>query len=154
MVQFINTDKCYDDSLFTSYADIISKYEKPLYALAFSHVLNREAAFEILQETFVLFYPMWIKSKNEKSFLPKLYRTCRHIYRKYPVSKKNSVKNTSYNALCSLPEKYRRVMFLKDMFLCDNHEISEMLGISEKVTKQLVFSGRNALIDILSNADL
>jgi RNA polymerase sigma-70 factor (ECF subfamily) len=154
-----------------SFEEIVEKYYKVVYRLAFRLLHNDDDAQEITQTVFIKAYEN-LNSYNPKfKFFSWLYRITVNEALNY--SKKQSYteklsdeySTTEANpdemydkselgdkiqfALMELDMLYRVPVVLKHFLDYSYKELSEMLGVPEKTVKSRLFTGRQQLKDIL-----
>lgn len=154
-----------------SFEEIVEKYYKVVYRLAFRLLHNEDDAEEITQTVFIKAYENLYSYNPKFKFFSWLYRITVNEALNY--SKKQSYteklseeySTTEANpdeiydkselgdkiqfALMELDMLYRVPVVLKHFLDYSYKELSDMLGIPEKTVKSRLFTGRQQLKDIL-----
>lgn len=149
--------------------NIIEEYKSMVYGIALTHVRTKYNADEVFQEVFLAFY--WNKKKfsNEEHRKAWLIKTTLNQCRKITTNawwKKivlfNNIKdvnnenekifqfqlpqeNLVYTAICELPKKYRRVVYLYYFEGYKTKEISNLLEIKESTVRTQLTRAREML---------
>lgn len=137
----------------TAYMELVRRHQNRVYWIAYNLVRNREDALDISQEAFVRVYRNIQKFQMDKNFETWLYRIVYNLsidaLRKRKVTKSQSVEEFSempqgeetphalekeessrqvHEVLDKLPERYRRILVLRDLEGLTSKQISEILG--------------------------
>ena len=154
-----------------AFEEIVEKYYKIIYRLAFRLLRNGDDAEEITQTVFVKAYEK-LSSYNPKfKFFSWLYRitvneTINYSKRKSYTEEINEEYSTNeekpdeiydktetgekiQDALMELDMLYRVPVVLKHFMDYSYKELSDLLGVPEKTVKSRLFTGRQLLKDIL-----
>jgi len=172
----MNTDdkvlvrECIDGSK-EAYKEIVEKYYKVVYRLAFRILQNSDDAEEITQSVFVKAYENLENYNPNYKFFSWLYRIT--VNETLNFSKKQSFTekiNIEYSIIDEKPDEiydrselgekiqdalmeldmlYRLPVVLKHFLDYSYKELSYLLGIPEKTVKSRLFTGRQLLKDIL-----
>jgi len=147
------------DKLFD---DIYNTYNKDVYRLAYSYVLNEQDAEDIMQKTFFKLYKSFEKISNSSDDIKRwLFRVaindCKDLLRTLKFKAFNSlneeiVLNKSYstkidlfNILKNIPANYRIPLFLYYYEGYSINEISKIMKKSESSIKMSLSRGREKL---------
>ncbi|HWJ03853.1 MAG TPA: sigma-70 family RNA polymerase sigma factor [Verrucomicrobiae bacterium] len=158
-----------------AFAEIVRRYEKPIFALAYRMLGNREDARDIAQEAFLKAYRALATFKENSRFSPWLYSIANNLCIDFlrrkgrnnlsldepmPEGGERQVaggvdpaidlerKETQVQvrkALEHLPDKFKNILVLRHMQELSYEEIAEALGISVSLVKTHLFRAREAL---------
>lgn len=150
-----------------SIEEVIEKYKNMVYRIALTRVKNQNDADDVFQEVFLVYFrknPQFNEEEHQKAWL---INTTINCSRKF--IRENNVKTTSldeiaesqicetvftfeneqdtelYNAMCSLPEKYRTVLHLYYFEEMSVEEISTALHIKKGTIRMQMLRGRETL---------
>ena len=154
-----------------SFEEIVEKYYKIIYRLAFRILRNKDDAEEITQTVFVKAYENLGTYNAKFKFFSWLYRITlnesinfskrkdfsEELSEKQSTSEDNpedtydqsEVSENIQNALMELDILYRIPVVLKHFMDYSYKEIGHLLDIPEKTVKSRLFTGRQLLKDIL-----
>ena len=148
-------------------AEIYDKYSNAVYRMAFAYCKNKSDAEDIMQEVFISRFSADIVFEDEakeKSWLLKVtVNKCRDMFRslryKYsltsiPLEEADIIYETQeesnvYQAVMSLPNKYRTVIHLFYYEEYSIKEISTITGDKETAIQTQLYRARKKLKDIL-----
>ena len=156
----------------SQYNQCVEQYADRLFRFAFSSLRNREAAEDVVQESFAR---VWEKRKmvdfeNAKSYLftiayhamvdevrQKQRFTCLESCtldepKSAPVSYPD-VNDMLHKALATLPEMQRNAVLLRDYEGYSYQEIADITGMTEAQVKINIFRARTALKNKLKSID-
>ena len=175
--------KAQEGDLF-SFDQLVKKYQKKIYFLAYRMVKNHDAADDIAQETFINAYSSIKSFKPGYSFYSWLYRICmnlsiNHLRRqKFVIPESQFEEETSpleketttedplsllvqkererkiEQAINSLPPKYKAVFMLKVYEDLSYKEIAQTLKISLGTVMSRLFRARERLQKLLKDTVL
>ncbi|HZW82939.1 MAG TPA: sigma-70 family RNA polymerase sigma factor [Candidatus Deferrimicrobium sp.] len=158
-----------------AFAELVKRYEKPIFALAYRMVGNPEDAKDVAQEAFLKAYRAMATFKENSRFSPWLYAIANNLCidflrrkgrnnlsldealpeggeRQIPGGIEPSkayeqleTKVLVQKVLNKLPEKYKNVLILRHMQDLSYEEIAQTLGISVSLVKTHLFRAREAL---------
>lgn len=151
-----------------SIEEVIEKYKNMVYGIALTRVKNQNDADDVFQEVFLVYFrknPEFNEEEHRKAWL---INTTINCSRKF--IRENNSKNTAsleeiaesqlsetvftfenerntivYNAMCSLPEKYRTVIHLYYFEEMSVEEISNILHIKQGTIRMQMLRGREIL---------
>ena len=147
--------------------EIYDKYSNAVYRMAFAYCKNKADAEDIMQEVFIRRFSADIVFENEakeKSWLLKVtVNKCRDLFRslryKYSLTSipldeaviiyETKEESDVYNAVMSLPKKYRTVIHLFYYEEYSIKEISDITGDRETAIQTQLYRARKKLKDIL-----
>ena len=147
--------------------EIYDKYSNAVYRMAFAYCKNKADAEDIMQEVFIRRFSADIIFENEakeKSWLLKVtVNKCRDLFRslryKYSLTSipldeaviiyETKEESDVYNAVMSLPKKYRTVIHLFYYEEYSIKEISDITGDRETAIQTQLYRARKKLKDIL-----
>ena len=150
---------------------LVDKYQKSIYALAYSKLRNFHDAEDITQETFLKAYQKLHTLKRWDNFLAWLYAITANLCKNFLRSKFNrpdgefiaeqdarffdnlslnsyqeeQVRESLYEALASLPEMYRQALTLYYLGGMSSREIARFLGTSPNNIDHRLSRGRTKL---------
>jgi RNA polymerase sigma-70 factor (ECF subfamily) len=155
-----------------AFEDIVRKYERLVFNVAYRIVKNHEDAADITQTVFLKIYRKINQYDPRYRFFSWLYRItvneCINFLKKrrreVDVDDDRVVSRTSAwdpitqgeksdfldTALAVLKLDYRVVIVLKYFLELSYKEISDIVGVPEKTVKSRLFTGRQLLRDILT----
>lgn len=158
-----------------AFAELVRRYERPIYALAYRMVGNREDARDLAQEAFLKAYRALATFKESSRFSPWLYsianNLCIDFLRRkgrnnlsldepFPLGgerqiaggvdptvqlEKRETQLQVQQALNNLPPKFKNILILRHMQELSYEEIAQVLGISASLVKTHLFRAREAL---------
>lgn len=148
-----------------AYGELIELHKKDLYRIAFMHVKNEDTALDIVSDTIVKGYENIHKLKTPAYFKTWLIRvllnTVHDYFRKNqettswdvldniplenPVHESPEEKMDLYNAIDSLPEKYKSVIVLKYYNELKISEIADILSLPEGTVKANLHHAKQTL---------
>lgn len=158
-----------------AFAELVRRYEKPIFALAYRMVGSREDAKDLTQESFLKAYRALAGFKENARFSPWLYaianNLCIDFLRRksrralsldepYPdggerqlpggVEPGNELERQEarlqvHLALDKLPPKFKNILILRHMQDLSYEEIAQILGIPLSLVKTHLFRAREAL---------
>lgn len=144
-----------------AFEEIFNKYWEHLYRCAYKKVKSEDAAKDLVQEVFVVFWNSIENLPQDKSLLPYLYTVLKHktlqLFEKdevrlryvvnvsklephFELPSDNLVISKELNHIISnevekMPEKMREIYLLKKDQQLSISEISEMLSLSKQTVK-------------------
>ena len=170
------------DGEVNAYEELVIRYEKMLYNLAYSKLRNHETAMDISQECFFKAYKALESYRFASSFSTWIYRICNNLIMDYlrknsrndilPLdSTEYSIPDTSNDpqkiilerervvqvreAIAALPEDYREVILMRDISGFSYAQIADMLDIELSAVKSRISRARTNLKEILlQNSEL
>ncbi len=158
-----------------AFAELVHRYQKPIFALAYRMVGNREDARDIAQEAFLKSYRALARFKENSRFSPWLYSIAnnlcidalrrkgrnnvsldeplpdggeRQVAGGVDPLKQLETQETSLQvqkAINALPAKFKNVLVLRHMQELSYEEISQALDIPVSSVKTHLFRAREAL---------
>jgi RNA polymerase sigma-70 factor, ECF subfamily len=158
-----------------AFEELVKRYEKPIFALAYRMVGNPEDAKDVAQEAFLKAYRALATFRENSRFSPWLYAIANNLCidflrrkgrnnlsldeplpeggeRQIPGGIEPSkayeqleTKVIVQKGLDKLPEKYKNVLVLRHMQDLTYEEIAQTLGISVSLVKTHLFRAREAL---------
>ncbi len=163
------TEMPVEKSVEESYCNLIERYEKPMFAYVYSRLRNREAAEDVIQETWLRAYRSMIKGSIEPSQLPGwLYgiaRNCCHEWRrdeKRQALSKNqpeSVKATNPSkekiinmvlaAIQDLPDEPRIILTMKYINQMTYEQIAQTLNKPMGTVKSIFSRAYDTIQDLV-----
>ena len=154
-----------------AYEQIIDKYQKPIFNVAYRMICNREDAEDITQAVFVKAFEKLVTYNPRYKFFSWLYRMAINESLNFIDQKKHlqdfdeklvslektpeelydesEIQQNIQEALMSLKLEYRIVVVLRHYQDLSYHEIAQILDVPEKTVKSRLFSARQLLRDIL-----
>lgn len=164
-----------------AFAEILRRYERPVYNLLLSLARNQEDAEDLAQEVWLRVLRSLPQLRSTDRFVPWLYRTTRHAHldhvktrrrRPYavPVDDEHELpaaeslgpehrvlslddRRKVWEAIGSLPERYRSALFLREYEGLSYADIGSSLGISRGAAEVLLFRARESLRRHYAKAD-
>lgn len=150
----------------TDSALLVEKYQDRLFAAAFSVCKNPQDAEDVVQESFIVYHSSKKEFESEEHIKAWLLRVtinkakncCRSLWRNVSVPLEDyadslefecSNDRTLFDAVMSLPEKYRIVLHLYYFEDYPVREIAGILSISESNVKVRLNRARAMLKEIL-----
>ena len=146
------------------YIDAVNKYSDSLFRIAFSNCKNKQDAEDAVQNTFLKFFTsdkVFQSDAHMKNYLIKVtINNCKHIFKApwkkvvpleehinddYYTMDNRDEHYELYNAVMSLPEKYRLVVHLYYFEEYSVKEISEIISEKETTIQTRLMRGRNRL---------
>lgn len=150
-----------------SIEEVIEKYKNMVYGIALTRVKNQSDAEDVFQEVFLVYFrkqPEFNEEEHRKAWLINTAINCsRKIIRENKKQKasfdaiaesqssenifnfKTEQETVFYNALCSLPEKYRTVLYLYYFEELSVEAVSKILGIKQGTVRMQMLRGREML---------
>ncbi len=158
-----------------AFAELVRRYQKPIFAMAYRMVGNREDARDIAQEAFLKAYRALARFKENSRFSPWLYsianNLCIDALRRKgrnnvsldeplpdggerqvaggmdPLKEleKQETSQQVQTAIDALPAKFKSVLLLRHMQELSYEEIAQTLGIPVSSVKTHLFRAREAL---------
>jgi RNA polymerase sigma-70 factor (ECF subfamily) len=147
--------------------ELLGKYEKPVYNVAFRILGNRDDAADITQSVFLKVFEKLDQYKPEYRFFSWIYRIAvnesinqnKQGWRQKPFSEKDSaaagtpesefeaskLSSEIQGGLMTLGENYRTVLVLRHFSGLSYREISDTLDIPEKTVKSRLYSARQMM---------
>lgn len=154
-----------------AFAELVGRYEKPVYNAAIRMLRNPEDARDVTQTVFLKAYEHLGDYDPKYRFYSWIYRIALNesinaLHRRTrfePISgeevdgeagpeetlDRQQVGRGIEGALMTLKFEYRSVIVLKHLLDCSYGEMSEMLGLPEKTVKSRLFTARQLLRDAL-----
>lgn len=163
------------------FAELVLKYQKPLYIAVYSITKNESAAEEICQDAFVLAFEKLSTLKVHAGFYAWLKRIAVNLaFNSYARDKKTvnddedcnffenipsksnpedyiinkEFQNNLFLGIDLLPEKLRLVIVMKDIQELSYDEIAEILGIPVGTVKSRLFSARQMIREYMADKGL
>lgn len=152
-----------DDSI----EEVIEKYKNMVYGIALTRVKNQNDAEDVFQEVFLVYFrknPKFNEEEHRKAWLINTAINCSKKYIRENLKDTDSLDNIDenqlsniiftfedekdtevYNAMCSLPEKYRTVLHLYYFEEMSVYEISKVLKIKAGTVRMQMLRGREIL---------
>jgi RNA polymerase sigma-70 factor, ECF subfamily len=149
------------------YENLIERYQKPIYNLAYRMVGNSDDAEDITQTAFIKAYEKLNTYNFKNKFFSWLYRIAMNESINFinarkrlsrmdenPVSYEDNpeqslihsdTRNKVRMAVQELKEEYKTVVILKHFNDLSYEEIAEVLNISEKMVKSRLYTARQLL---------
>jgi RNA polymerase sigma-70 factor (ECF subfamily) len=159
----------YDESLRTNddVDDIIDRYSKTVYRLAFAQTKNRNDADEVFQEVFLRYIrkkPSFESSEHEKAwFLRVTINCCKNIWMSRKKAQSEQLDdNIAWESeeeirldryLNALPKDYRTVIHLFYYEDLSTAEISKVLDRKESTVRVQLTRARRLLRDMMEGED-
>ena len=155
-----------------AYAELVKRYMKKAYSIAYQFVGNSEDAKDLSQDVFVKIYQSISSFKEGHKFFSWFYRIllnhCINFKKKKSISffeseelteyadnseasntdnniNKSELKKTLNKAISKLPSKQRKVVVLCEIEGFTQYEASEILKISEGTVRSRLFYARKRL---------
>ena len=147
-----------------TYIDAVNTYSDSLFRIAFSYCKNKQDAEDAVQNTFLKFFTsdkIFQSDVHMKNYLIKVtINNCKHIFKSpwkkvvpleehinddYYTMDNRDEHYELYNAVMSLPEKYRLVVHLYYFEDYSVKEISEIISEKETTIQTRLMRGRNRL---------
>jgi RNA polymerase sigma-70 factor (ECF subfamily) len=154
-----------------AFEQVVDKYQKPLFNLAYRLIGNVGDAEEVTQVAFIKAFEKLNTFNPEGKFFSWLYRIAvneslnfRSAKKRFePINEQDGLKNetpeTIYHqrevqtqvqhALTKMKEEYRVVIILKHFQDLSYEQISQILNVPTKTVKSRLFSARQLLREIL-----
>jgi RNA polymerase sigma-70 factor (ECF subfamily) len=155
-----------------AFEQVVDKYQKPLFNVAYRLTGNRDDAEEVTQVAFIKAFEKLHTFNKESKFFSWIYRiavneslNCRNA-RKHHDSFSDTDSSIHENpetlfqdreteehiqyALGKIKEEYRVVIILKHLQGLSYDDISKILDVPAKTVKSRLFSARQLLRDILT----
>lgn len=155
-------------------AELIRRYDRRVYRLAYSFLHNVDDAADVVQEVFLRAYRNLSRFDTTRAFYPWLYRITRNLC----INKRNLGANKERtlpaddlipsvtfdpltivvnneeiealkNAICLLPDLHREILLLKHFQECSYADIAEILGIPIGTVMSRLFNARKKLKSLL-----
>jgi RNA polymerase sigma-70 factor (ECF subfamily) len=155
-----------------AFEELVERYQRPVFNLAFRFTLDREDAEDIAQSVFVKAYEKLKTFDPKYRFFSWLYKiavneSINFLHRKRdfdrfdeslhsqqradePVYHDPSVSSTIDNALLELKPEYRIVVILNHFQDLSYREIGYILNLRENTVKSRLFSARRKLKTLLA----
>ncbi|HOK56928.1 MAG TPA: RNA polymerase sigma factor [bacterium] len=171
------TKKILNENGIENFEELVKKYEKMVYGIAYRSLNNKQDAEDITQETFLIIYKKIKDLKKYNSLTNWIYTIALNLTREYMrknYSKKNlyhilestlNIKNenndsnylkeilkekikSSLEKLSSQQKEAIELKYLKDLKI---KEISKIMNCKEGTVKVHLFRGIRALKEVLKN---
>jgi len=154
-----------------AYTELVRRYMKKAYSIAYQFVGNSEDAKDISQDVFVKIYQSIGRFKQGHKFFSWFYRIlvnhCINVRKKisispfavedlsrYPGSADDSIEaaidkhelhDNVHQAIAKLPLKQRKVLILCEIEGFSQQKVSDIMGISEGTVRSRLFYARKKL---------
>ncbi len=154
-----------------AYTELVRRYMKKAYSIAYQFVGNSEDAKDISQDVFVKIYQSIDRFKQGHKFFSWFYRIlvnhCINVRKKISVSpfatedlsrysnptddsvevtiNKRELKDNVHKAIAKLPLKQRKVLILCEIEGFSQQKVSDIMGISEGTVRSRLFYARKKL---------
>jgi RNA polymerase sigma-70 factor (ECF subfamily) len=151
-----------------AYAELVKRYERQIYSLAYRLTNNYHDAVELSQEVFLHLYRVLDKFDGDRKFFPWMYRiatnVCYNSLKKKPKEstsldqvmefvsddesqpevtyEKKEIQETVQKAIAELPENYRIPMVLKYLEDQSYQQISEIMDLPVSTIETRLYRGR------------
>lgn len=152
-----------------AYSELIHIYQKDLYRIAYLHTKNEDTALDMVSDTIVKGYENIHKLREPAFFKTWLIRVLLNTIHDYFRKKQETTdwellenipfdapahtgpeeKIDLYNAIDSLPEKYKSIIVLKYYNELKIQEIAAVLSMPEGTIKAYLHHAKQALKDYL-----
>src|SRR3990172_3372965 len=155
----------------TAFKELVIRYERPVYNLAFRMLGNPDEAKDIVQSTFVKAYENLTSFDSRRKFFSWLYRIAINESLNVQRSRKNTTApgdnlpdvdrsphdvleeqehaDRVNHAIDRLPPDHRTVIVLHYFSRCSYEDISTILGIPERTVKSRLYDARERLRRLL-----
>ena len=156
-----------------AFADLVTRYQRPIYNAAMHMLHNAEDARDVTQTVFLKAYEHLDDYDPKFKFYSWIYRIALNesinaLHRRRPseslhedeaddhvgpddeVGSEQTVRRVQA-ALMTLREDYRAVIVLKHFLDSSYEDMSEILGVPDKTVKSRLFTARQALKDALNS---
>jgi len=165
--------RIFEENGIMSFEDIVRRYEKMVYGIAYKFLNNHQDAEDITQETFLIVYRKLRNLRKTNSLTNWIYtitlnlvrENLRKKYRMKTINNLNEnlifynnennsneeIKEKIRTAIEKLPEKQREAINLKFMEGLKIKEISKIMECKEGTIKAHIFRGIKTLRRILKN---
>jgi RNA polymerase sigma-70 factor, ECF subfamily len=163
-----------------SFAVLVDRYERPVYAYVLSRTRNRDLAQEVVQETFVRAFDGIARFDSTQRFLNWVMGIAHHVtqewirdqeYQRRAVQQAAEVKRAEQSgrvddrddapvnaiqrrilqAIDECPDRYRMPLMMRYLEQMDYAEIASTLGLSGGQVKGLLYRGTQMLRERLSD---
>jgi len=157
-----------------AFAVILSRYEKPVFSLAYRLCGDYNEAADLAQEAFLQIYRGLAQFDASKKFFPWMYRvahnTCVNVIQRKPSNQvpleempeisftevktdeqpeayydNRELRSNIDGAIEELPEKYREVIVLRFMVGLSYQEIADKVGVTLSAVETRIYRGRQLL---------
>jgi RNA polymerase sigma-70 factor (ECF subfamily) len=165
--------RIFEENGILSFEDIVRRYEKMVYGVAYKLLNNHQDAEDITQETFLIVYRKLRNLRKTNSLTNWIYTITLNLVRenlrkKYRMklldnlnenlifyndenNSNEEIKEKIRTAIEKLPEKHREAINLKFMEGLKIKEISKIMECKEGTIKAHIFRGIKTLRRILKN---
>jgi RNA polymerase sigma-70 factor, ECF subfamily len=163
-----------------SFAVLVERYERPVYAYVLSRTRNRDMAQELVQETFVRAFDGLARFDQSQRFLNWVMGIAHHVTQEWMRSQDSqrkalqqvaefrrgeqsspasvdddqpvsAIQSRILQAIADCPERYRLPLMMRYMQQMDYAEIATTLGLSGGQVKGLLYRGTQMLRERLSD---
>ena len=138
--------------------DALSRHGQRIMHLAWSYLHNRSDAEDVLQETMIRYMKSqqsFQDEEHEKAWLLRVASNlCKNLLRSRAHEGGEIPETLVYEAVRSLPEKYREVIHLFYYEDASTAEIAEILGKNESTVRSLLRRARKMLEKILADEEM
>ncbi|MCR6545460.1 RNA polymerase sigma factor [Dehalobacterium formicoaceticum] len=151
-----------------AFAELVKRYERQIYSLAYRLTNNYHDAIDLSQEVFLHLYRVLDKFDGERKFFPWMYRiatnVCYNALKKKPKEsttldqvmefisddksqpeitfEKKEVQETVQKAIAELPENFRVPVVLKYLEDLSYQQISEVMELPVSTIETRLYRGR------------
>jgi RNA polymerase sigma factor, sigma-70 family len=166
-----------------AFGKLVAAYVKRLYGFTYGIVGNEHDSMDIVQDTFLKAYRSIKSFDTNKSFVTWLFTIAKNnAYNHLKARKRDSLRYQDGNlesledansnsmgpedetvqrserkrlldAMDSLPEKYKSVIYLKYISGLSYREIGKRLGIRESLVESRIYTARQKIISIMNEGE-
>lgn len=162
-----------------AFAEIVNRYEKQIFSLAYRLTNNVEDAQDLAQEVFIKLYQVLDKFDGQRNFFPWMYKVatnvCYTALRRKPqqnvplekviefaplipksdsqpeeYTEKREMQQLVQKAIAQLPENYRLPIVLRYLEEMSYQQIADAMGLPLSTIETRLFRGRSLLKQRLS----
>ncbi len=163
-----------------AFGELVNRYNKQIYSLAYRLTNNVADAQDLGQEAFVKIYQNLAKYEQDRDFFPWMYKVATNVF--YSILRRNSLKTVSTDevaeleereadwemqpekvaevkadrkileqALAELPEKYRVPIVLRYLEDLSYQQIAEIMDLPVSTIETRLYRAKGLLQKIIGN---
>ena len=121
-----------------SFNQLILRWERPIYALAYRVIGREEDARDVVQETFLRAFRALPGFKGQAKFSSWIYRIALNLCRDW-------IRRQKRTPVVQLPEEQRTAIILKEYHGMTFQEIAELQGVPLSTVKTRLYQGLTVL---------
>src|SRR5437879_2535630 len=126
-----------------SFNELILRWERPIYALAYRQIGREEDARDVCQETFLRAYRALSGFRGQAKFSSWLYRIALNLCRDWMRRERRA--RAVERAMAALPEEQRTAIVLKEYHGLTFQEIADLIGCPLSTVKTRLYQGLTVL---------